>query len=107
MKTFLLSAVLLLAIQEDACTKPTLCDEHCLRDKRRVNGTPPDGSTVMAEGAKQTGTLRSTKDAPPVIVYSDGSTQSAADVRITVIPAAAPLPKLPKRPGVAPEVAER
>lgn len=88
MKTILLSAVLLMAIQEDACTKPTLCDEHCLRDKRLANGTPPDGSTVMAEGAKQSGTLRSAQGAPPVIVYADGSTQSAAETRITVIPAA-------------------
>lgn len=107
MNKLFLGVVLLMAIQEDACTKPIPCDEHCLRDKRLVNGPPPDGSTVIAEGAKQTGTLRSTKGAPPVIVYADGSTQSATDVRIVVIPSAAPLPKLPQRPGVAPEVAER
>lgn len=107
MNKLLLSVVLLLAFQEDACNKPTLCDEHCLRDKRVAAMPIPDGSTVIAEGAKEAGTLRLSPNAPPVIVYADGSTQSATDVRIVMIPTAAPLPKLPQRPGVAPEVAER
>ncbi len=85
MNKFILSTVVLLALQ-DACDKPTFCDEHCMREKRQQVRQPKDGDTVMAEGAARAGKLSQPKDAPPEIIYPDGTRQDAGTIRMVVIP---------------------
>ena len=77
---------------------PNQAYQDKLKDRRIQQNPAVAGDSVMTESGTRPGVLRPDRQGALVIVYPDGKTEDAGIHRLV---------KLPHRPGVAPEVAER